>query len=185
MECSSAIRLRNGSTQSEGRLEVFHNGTWGTICDDGTDINFAKVVCRQLGYATDNVVVRTGAYFGAGSGQIMLDDVSCQGDEIVIDLCMFNRWGQHNCGHNEDVGVTCITCYVPDVDDASKDSGATIAYNATVMYTCAVGHINTDGNLVRTCQTDGQLDGTLPTCTREEGTDIVRTVAGQRWGGYF
>ncbi|XP_052811573.1 adhesion G protein-coupled receptor L2-like [Mya arenaria] len=63
---------------------------------------------------------------------------------------------------------TCIavTCAVPNVDDASKDSGATIAYNTTVMYTCAGGHIHTNGNLIRTCAAGGQLDGTTPICTR-------------------
>ncbi|XP_052761826.1 deleted in malignant brain tumors 1 protein-like [Mya arenaria] len=167
---SSAIRLSNGRHTKVGRVEVFHNGTWGTICDDSTNINFAKVVCRQLGYATDNVAVLPDAYYGAGTGPIWLDDVICQGNESVINLCMFRPWGQHNCGHGDDVGVACIACSVPDVTDASKDTGAAIVYHTTVTYTCAGGHSHTQGNLVRTCQADGQLDGTFPTCTRDCGT---------------
>ena len=47
----SPVRLRNGTTRADGRVEVFHNGTWGTICDDQIHRGFALVVCRQLGYS--------------------------------------------------------------------------------------------------------------------------------------
>ncbi|XP_052811572.1 deleted in malignant brain tumors 1 protein-like [Mya arenaria] len=167
---SSAIRLRDGSTQLEGRVEVLHNGTWGTICDDNTDSNFAKVVCRQLGYATDNVTVLPRAYYGRGTGPIWLDDGICQGNESVINLCMFKPWGLHGCWHGRVVGVACRACILPYVVNASSDTGAAIVYNTTVTYTCAGGYIHTNGNLVRTCQADGQLDGIPPTCTRDCGT---------------
>lgn len=45
------VRLENGETESEGRLEVCLNGVWGTVAAGFTWGNAeAAVVCRQLGY---------------------------------------------------------------------------------------------------------------------------------------
>jgi len=49
-----------------------------------------------------------GAYFGAGSGRVWLDEVSCTGNELSIEQCPKNAWGEHNCDHTEDAGVSCI-----------------------------------------------------------------------------
>lgn len=44
------IRLMDGENKKEGRVEIYINGQWGTICDDGWSDKDAVVVCRQLGY---------------------------------------------------------------------------------------------------------------------------------------
>lgn len=43
------VRLVGGSREWEGRLEVWHAGTWGTVCDDGFGQMEASVVCSMLG----------------------------------------------------------------------------------------------------------------------------------------
>ena len=103
----SAVRLV-GDTENEfeGRVEIYHLGEWGTVCDDFWDLKDATVVCRQLGYSSA-VSDKDGAYYGQGSGKIWMDEVSCRGNEISLDLCLFLGWENHNCLHSEDVGVIC------------------------------------------------------------------------------
>ncbi|KFV82523.1 Macrophage receptor MARCO [Struthio camelus australis] len=98
---SHLIRIVGGSRK--GRVEIFHNGVWGTICDDDWDSRDATVVCRMLGYS------RAVSTFtaNAGTGEIWLDDVNCKGNEHSILDCAKRSWGTHNCSHNEDAGVEC------------------------------------------------------------------------------
>ena len=89
-----------------GRLEVYADGQWGTVCDDNFDMNVANVVCKQLGFETA-VVFTPGGKLGPGTGPIHLDDVHCTGKEESIFECESSGLGNHNCLHNEDVGIIC------------------------------------------------------------------------------
>ncbi|XP_033747454.1 scavenger receptor class A member 5-like [Pecten maximus] len=106
------VRLVNGSRPNQGRVEIYHNGQWGTICDDGFRDDEARAVCRALGYRDGNPF--TSAYFGRGSGHIFVDDLQCSSTYPTVNIlvlgtiqCTFSGWGVSNCSHSEDVGVEC------------------------------------------------------------------------------
>ncbi|XP_052815355.1 uncharacterized protein LOC128242297 isoform X2 [Mya arenaria] len=99
------IRLVDGPSCSEGRLEVSYNGVWGTVCDDSFGSVDANVACRSLGFSGassnwDSVSV-------IGSGPIWLDDLGCYGYEAYLWDCPHRGWGNHNCGHQEDQYIRC------------------------------------------------------------------------------
>ena len=100
------IRLVDGNSTGEGRVEIFHNNSWATVCDDRWGNTDAGVVCRQLGLNSSGSAVST-AGFGQGTGTILLDDVRCTRSRSNIFECRHNGFKNHDCSHSEDAGVRC------------------------------------------------------------------------------
>ena len=102
------VRLVGGATALEGRVEFCHNNDWGTVCDNSWGTADAVVVCRQLGFSPLEARSFTNAWFGEGSGPILLDQVGCFGTESRLADCPANAIGVHSCTHSEDAGVRCM-----------------------------------------------------------------------------
>ena len=101
------VRLVGGSGPHAGRVEVLHNGAWGTVCGYyWWDLQDATVICRQLGYG--RAVAALAAYKGA-SGPIWYDAVNCSGSEASLTQCGHLGLGVHSCDHSGDAGVICAS----------------------------------------------------------------------------
>uniref|UniRef100_A0A8C9WEG9 SRCR domain-containing protein n=1 Tax=Scleropages formosus TaxID=113540 RepID=A0A8C9WEG9_SCLFO len=95
----SDVRLVNGNSPCEGRVEILHEGQWGTVCGGGWDINDASVVCRQV-FCGDAVAAPLNSYFGAGTGKIWIVGVNCGGSESTLKDCGHGGWGNvYGCEH--------------------------------------------------------------------------------------
>ena len=99
-----------GGSPNRGRLEVYYNGEWGTVCDDGWDNADATVVCRQLGFYA-SVKAYGSAHYGQGTGPIWLSKLNCIGNESTLTDCNQFKAGTKNCTHSNDASVACYHYY--------------------------------------------------------------------------
>ncbi|XP_078060439.1 scavenger receptor cysteine-rich type 1 protein M130-like [Mustelus asterias] len=107
------IRLTGGGSSCSGRVEIYYNGVWGSVCDDAWDLANARVVCKQLGCG--NVLEMTvPVSCQPHSGPVWLDELNCSGNESYLWECPSAPWGNHDCAHKEDVKIMCSGWNAPN-----------------------------------------------------------------------
>lgn len=86
------LRLFSGVDYLEGLFEVYYDGIWGIVCDDGWDFVEMNVVCRELYFGKVDISVLLG-YIFKGIGKMWLDDIFCVGNEKFLLDCCYCLWG--------------------------------------------------------------------------------------------
>lgn len=180
------VRLSNGRDYLEGLLEVYRDGIWGTVCDDGWDAAETNVVCRELylGKAQTGVSLR---HIAKGTGKLWLDDVFCVGNEDSLSKCRHRPWGSSNCQHNEDVVLRCTgpgvrtcksTCppgFFPKGKTCAEcNFSCSTCKAADSCELCATGYYKKNYTCVKDCGIGYYLDTVCkpcdPSCADCEGT---------------
>ncbi|XP_065884217.1 scavenger receptor cysteine-rich type 1 protein M130-like isoform X2 [Dysidea avara] len=97
-----------GATSLWGRLEIYHDGIWGTICDEQFTINEAEVACRQMGLGY-SVNVRTKPLQRHGLADSTVHFIfSCNGSESHLLNCeQIQITNTSHCSHKDDVEIIC------------------------------------------------------------------------------
>ena len=110
---SVLVRLADGNTPHEGRVELYYQCQWGTITGYDWGIEEANVICRQLGYPSASQAWRR-HHFGLGSGPVILSDVECHRNESSIEQCDHSGvYSHYYYSHDYEVGVTCNVAIPP------------------------------------------------------------------------
>ncbi|XP_036989040.2 Fc receptor-like protein 2 isoform X1 [Artibeus jamaicensis] len=101
------IRLMNGPHRCEGRVEVEKNGYWGTVCDDGWDMNEVAVVCQELGCGAAKHTPAGMLYppVAEEDQPVFIQVAMCNGTEDTLAEC--EQVETFDCGHDEDAGAVC------------------------------------------------------------------------------
>ena len=101
------VRLAGGISENEGRVEIYYNNTWETVCDGSHwSITDSNTVCRQLGYtgATNDY---TALFIDYGNVPVWMGIVQCGSYDLCLGNCNFNGFGNTHCRHFQDVFVNC------------------------------------------------------------------------------
>ncbi len=122
------VRLVDGNTALEGRVEVCMDNAWGTVCTTGWNSADAQVVCRQLGLSptgihstsmfiaysllplslpTGALNINAASFFGQGTGTIVLSNVQCVGGERRLVDCRRQELSERHCSYQSQAGVRC------------------------------------------------------------------------------
>lgn len=108
------VRIRGGANHLEGRVEVFYDGKWGTVCAEGWGIEEAMTVCRQLnlGYASEAVTEQN---FSRTDLEVIMSGVQCHINDISIYHCEHDEWKNTTCSDKKkSAGVVCVSA-LPDL----------------------------------------------------------------------
>ena len=125
---SGSLRLVGGDG-SYGRLQVYHDGQWGLVCEGNFGREEAQVACRQLGFADGEE-----SFGGAGSGglPVWLKGVQCVGTESRLVDCQHRGLQQHYCGSFDITGVECSRTLLSMADARVDGPLLTVRYNAAL-----------------------------------------------------
>ncbi|KAM9211331.1 CD5 antigen-like [Leptosomus discolor] len=100
-------RLWGGRSRCAGHLELFFNGTWGSVCTQVWDRAASRVLCRQLGCGRTRHVPAPCSPVAADTSPAVLRWVQCTGQEPALDHCDLQTGHPSPCPEDQVATVEC------------------------------------------------------------------------------
>ncbi|KAH3837828.1 hypothetical protein DPMN_111229 [Dreissena polymorpha] len=164
------VRLVNGRTHAEGRVEMKVFATWGTVCSAHFGMKEAEVVCRMMGYLRAQSFTGIGSS-GVGTGPIFIDKLNCGNDASHINDCEYTTY--HNCSHDQDVSVACSDCDNVEVHEGRILTHPVITtVNATLTFSCNEGFEMLGADTIK-CERTGKWSSSPPTCMKKSNMTVL------------
>ncbi|CAG5119514.1 unnamed protein product, partial [Candidula unifasciata] len=97
------ITLVGGGRPDQGRVEIYHNGLWGALCQRDLSHAEADLICRHLGFRGG--ISAGSGHFGSGTGASWIFNASCLASPQCPVVSYSDDTAQ--CSHELDAGVIC------------------------------------------------------------------------------
>ncbi|KAM3915862.1 scavenger receptor cysteine-rich type 1 protein M130-like [Leptodactylus fuscus] len=97
--CSEFIdfRLAGGANRCEGTLEIYHNGNWGSVCNNVMTGHMASLVCKQLECGTSGLYQGAASTSDADAAPSWLKFIHCRNRDRSLSECLSSTWGRTTC----------------------------------------------------------------------------------------
>ena len=101
-----ALRMVSEDQQCAGWLEVFYNGTWGSVCRSPMDDVTVSIICSQLGCG-DSGSLNTSVDLREGSRPRWVDLIQCRKTDTSLWQCPSGPWKYSSCSPKEEAYISC------------------------------------------------------------------------------
>ncbi|KAM4595851.1 scavenger receptor cysteine-rich domain-containing protein DMBT1-like [Polymixia lowei] len=176
VRCSAMVRLANGG-RCHGRVEIYHDDAWGTVCNRTWDMNDANVFCQELGCKTALRLAHHDTFGRSRLSNRIWTQLQCSGHESSISQCNLREHdGGYSCTASANVGVYCSeSVKVRLVNGTDRCSGRVeVYYNGQWGAVCGDGWDMKDAEVVCREVVCGRAESV------EHGADYVQGDR-QRW----
>ena len=101
-----ALRMVSEDQQCAGWLEVFYNGTWGSVCHSPMEDITVSMICRQLGCG-DSGSLNSSVALREGSRLRWVDGIRCRKTDTSLWQCPSDPWNYNSCSPKEEAYISC------------------------------------------------------------------------------
>ena len=101
-----ALRMVSEDQQCAGWLEVFYNGTWGSVCRSPMEDITVSIICSQLGCG-DSGSLNTSVGLREGSRPRWVDLIQCRKTDTSLWQCPSGPWKYSSCSPKEEAYISC------------------------------------------------------------------------------